>query len=98
MPVLTTVWLAVTDSLNDFFLFADFSDPALKLKVRTSASVMRLHLSLCCSCERPRSMRKASALFPGPPEKCDVTCQMSKMERGRGGADGGRKGEAIEGR
>lgn len=52
------------------------------ISILNACTLMGLHLSLCCTCKRPRSMRKAPALFLGPPEKCDVTCQMSKMKWG----------------
>lgn len=56
-------------------------------------------LSWPCSCKRPRSIHKAYALFLGLPGKCDVTCRVSKMERGerwrkrrsRWGGQGGRE-------
>lgn len=41
-----------------------------------------LSLSWPWSCKRPTSIHKASALFLGLPGKCDVTCGMSKTERG----------------
>ncbi|KAK2820201.1 hypothetical protein Q5P01_023160 [Channa striata] len=61
----------------------------------SSNLLMCVSLSWPCSCKRPRSIHRASALFLELPGKCDVTCGMRKMERegGRGGGERARDEE-----